>query len=447
VAGEAYASDWRRRPARERGALLLECARAIRQRLDELGELETLEMGKPLLQAREFDCRTSADIFEYYGGLADKVPGASFAQGPVDSTTFHEPYGVIGAVIPFNWPPIHFAQKAAPALAAGNTMVLKPAEQAPLVVTRLAQLLADVLPPGVLNVVPGTGPDAGAALAGHPAIGKLTFTGSSETGKAIVRAGAESLTEAMLELGGKNALVIFEDADLDAALAAALEGMFFNQGEACTSASRMVVHESIHDRFVKRLVDAAGRLRVGDGMDPATDLGPMVDRRQQERVCSYVEIGKQEGATLAFEGQVPSDPRLRGGSFVPVVVFTDVAPGMRIAQEEIFGPVCSVLSFSTYEQAIEIANGTPYGLVAGAFTSDATLATRAAHDLEAGIVLINNYNRALLGTPFGGFKASGGGRELAVETLLAYTRTKNVRRPSGLGAIRRWPTVDRILGS
>jgi acyl-CoA reductase-like NAD-dependent aldehyde dehydrogenase len=297
----------------------------------------------------------------------------------------------------------------------------------------------------VLNVVPGLGAAAGSALVSHPGIGKLSFTGSSVTGRSVLKLAAENLTESLLELGGKNALLVFEDADLDLAVRAAVEGAFFNQGEACTAASRIVLHDAVHDPFMERFCAAVERLRVGDGLEDETDLGPMVDRRQQERVLSYLEIGEQEGARIAARGEIPSDPRLRNGYFVPPTVFDDVRPGMRVAQEEIFGPVCSVLRFSTYEEAVRIANGTEFGLVAGAFTSNIGTADRVARDLEAGIVLINNYNRALLGTPFGGVKSSGYGRELAVETLRAYTRTKNIRRPSGFGQILRWKTVDRVM--
>jgi acyl-CoA reductase-like NAD-dependent aldehyde dehydrogenase len=279
----------------------------------------------------------------------------------------------------------------------------------------------------------------------HPLVGKLSFTGSTATGRSILKEAANRFVGVLLELGGKNPFVVFADADMDIAVRDAIEGMYFNQGEACTAASLLLLHESIHDRFVSRFAQGVEKLRVGDGLDSATELGPMVNRSQQERVLQYIEVGKQEGAKIVAQGKVPSDSRLANGFFVPPTVFDRVDISMRIAQEEIFGPVCVILTFSDYQQAMRLANGTEYGLTAAVYTSDTDTANRAARDIEAGMVFINNYNRGFLGTPFGGMKSSGYGREHAIETLHEFVRTKNVRQPSGFGQIMRWPPADRVL--
>jgi acyl-CoA reductase-like NAD-dependent aldehyde dehydrogenase len=444
-ARRAYDEDWRYRTARERGRLLLRAAALVREHADEIAELEAREVGKPLEIARSYDLQVCGDSFEFFGGLADKLHGEFIPLGPIDAHVIPEPYGVIGGIIPFNWPPVHTAAKTAPALAAGNTIVLKPPEQSPLALLRIVELLAEVFPPGVVEVVPGTGPEAGAALAAHPLLGKLSFTGSPSTARAVLKGTAENLTPALLELGGKSPLIVFDDADLDLALRGAIEGMFFNQGEACTASSRILVHESHLEVFTQRFCAAVRRLKLGDPLDPGTHIGPMVTRQQQERVLAYVATGVEEGAQVVAEGTLPDDERLRGGYFVAPTVFADVKPEMRIAQEEIFGPVVVLLPFATYDEAIEVANGTDFGLFAAAYTRDMATAQRASRDLDTGVVLINNYSRALLGTPFGGTKASGYGREHAVETIREFVRSKSVRTPSGLGEVPRWSAVDAVL--
>jgi len=402
-------------------------------------------MGKPFSQARQFDLRFCADSFEFYGGLADKVPGDAFQLGPVAAHTIHEPYGVVGGIIPFNWPPIHTAAKTAPALAAGNVALLKPPEQDPLTIMRIVELLGDVLPPDVLQVVPGLGPAAGTALAAHPHVERLSFTGSTATGRAVLKLAADGLTPATVELGGKNPFVVFADADLDAAVRGAVEGAFFNQGEACTAASRLLVEAPVHDAFVERLAAAVGRLRVGDGRDPRTHVGPLVTRLQQERVLAHVEQALADGATVAARAALPEDERLAGGFWVAPTLFADVTPEMAIAREEVFGPVTAVLRFEGEAQALALANDTPYGLVAAVYTRDHARARRMARRIAAGVVMVNNYNRALLGTPFGGFGDSGYGREHAVESLREFTRTKNVREPSGIGEIPEWGAVEEVM--
>ena len=445
-ARRTFDTTWRQIPLRERGRLLFECARVIRSHADELAALETLEMGKPYAQARRFDVEFCIASFEFYAGLADKVPGHAFDLGPVAAHTVHEPFGVVGGIIPFNWPPIHTAAKSAPALAAGNAVVLKPPEQDPLTIMRIVELLDSVLPTDLLQVVPGPGPGPGAALAGHPLLGRLSFTGSTATGRAVLKAAAEALTPTTLELGGKNPLVVFADAHLDAAVRGAVEGAFFNQGEACTAASRLIVDDAVHDEFVARLSAAVGRLRVGDGRDPATHVGPLISAAQKERVLAHIDRAIAEGAVVAARAPLPTDPHLVGGYWVTPTLFTGVSPDMAIAREEVFGPVTAVLRCSDEGAAVALANDTPYGLVAAVYTTDHIRARRVARYIDAGVVMINNYSRAFLGTPFGGFGDSGYGREHAIESLLEFTRTKNIREPSGLGPIPEWDALDEVVG-
>jgi acyl-CoA reductase-like NAD-dependent aldehyde dehydrogenase len=445
-ARRAYDEVWRHVPARERGKLLFACARVVREHADELAALETLEMGKPYSQARPFDVEFCISSFEFYAGLADKVPGHAFDLGPIAGHTVHEPYGVVGGIIPFNWPPIHTAAKSAPALAAGNTVVLKPPEQDPLTIMRIVELLEGVLPSDVLQVVPGRGAEAGTALAAHPLVERLSFTGSTATGRAVLKLAADGLTPVTVELGGKNPLVVFADADLDAAVRGAVEGAFFNQGEACTAASRLLVEDAVHDGFVARMAHAVSRLRVGDGRDPATHVGPLITAAQQRSVRAHIDQAIADGATVAATAPVPSEPRLAGGYWVAPTLFTDVTPSMTIAQEEVFGPVTAVLRFSGEADALALANDTAYGLVAAVYTADHARARRLARGINAGVVMINNYNRAFLGTPFGGFGDSGYGREHAIESLLEFTRTKSIREPSGLAPIPEWDALDEVFG-
>ena len=442
-------NGWRDVPARQRGRLLLDCARVIREQADDLAALETREMGKPYRQSRPFDVEFCISSFEFYAGLADKVPGHAVDLGPVAAHTVHEPYGVVGGIIPFNWPPIHTAAKTAPALAAGNVVVLKPPEQDPLTIMRIVELLEDVLPPDVVQVVPGRGPEAGTALAGHPLVERLSFTGSTATGRAVLKLAADSLTPATVELGGKNPMLVFADADLDAAVRGAVEGAFFNQGEACTAASRLLVESTVHDEFVARLGAAVARLRVGEGRDPASHVGPLISAAQCRRVQGYIDQAITEGATVAARAPLPSDPRLAGGFWVAPTLFIDVTPEMTIAREEVFGPVTAVLRFEAgadaEAEAVALANDTPYGLVAAVYTADSARARRLARRIDAGVVMINNYNRAFLGTPFGGFGDSGYGREHAIESFLEFTRSKSIREPSGLGRIPEWDALDEVV--
>ena len=437
-ARRAYEQTWRHMPPRERGHLLGQVAARIRANADELAELEAREVGKPRRDAQRFDVSFSHACFDYFAGLADTLHGEILNQGPIEARVLYEPYGVVAAILPFNWPPIHFSKKSAPALAAGNTVVIKPGEQAPLTALRLVEIANEVLPPGVVNAVPGI--SAGPALAAHPLVERISFTGATTTGRRVLQTAAENVTFATMELGGKNALLVLKDADLEVAVNVALEGMFYNQGEACTSTSRILVHDSIHDEFLRRFARATERLVVGDGLDARTDVGPMVDARQRDKVLEYLQIALREGARLVTQGVLPTDERLRNGFWVAPTVLADITPEMTVAQEEVFGPIASVMRFTEEDEAIEIANGTKYGLTAAICTTDVARAWAMAQRLEAGMIFVNNYmRRAFLGSPFGGVKGSGFGRENAIETLREFTRSKNVRFPSGRGNIPVWP--------
>ena len=437
---------WKARTPRERGRWLWKLAQAIREHADEIAALESSDNGKPVSQARAFDLEGASTIFEMFAGLCEAVPGAARDAGSMLDITTREPFGVIGAIVPFNWPPLHTAGKLAPALAVGNAVVIKPPEQAPLSVMRVVELAQSVLPDDVVHVIPGGG-EIGACLAGHQLVGKISFTGAPTTGRAVIRTAADNLTPTLLELGGKNALMIFEDADVDSAVAWAVEGGYFNQGEACTAASRVLVHASRYDEVARRLAAAVSRLKVGSGADAGTHVGPLVTAEQQQRVLHYLDVGVGEGATIAAQAPLPTDPDLAGGFYTPPTLFTGVTPGMRIAQEEIFGPVVCLIPFQDEAEAVRIANGTEFGLVAGVFTRDSERALRVARELRVGIAFVNHYNRAFTGTPFGGVGASGYGREHALETLQEYSFAHSVRLPSGREEVPRWaPSLEVVDG-
>lgn len=443
AAHDAFEADWRWRPARERGALLLNASRRLREHADEIAAIETRENGKPLAQSR-LDVEACIGTFEYFGALAGKLPGDLFDGGVVYGASLIEPYGVVGAILPFNWPPIHTAGKVAPALAAGNTIVIKPPEQTPLTVLRIVEIVAAELPPNVIQIVPGTGPAAGTALAAHPLIRKLSFTGATSTGAAVVRASAANTTPTLLELGGKNALIVLDDADIDAAARAIVEAAFYNQGEACTAISRVLVSRRRHDELIARLKPAIGRLKVGAGSTPGTHVGPLVSAAHRAKVLACLQGAIGEGAKVAVAAALPDDPALVGGFFVAPTLLTDVHREMRIARDEVFGPVLCVIAFDDEAEAVSIANDTDYGLTAAVFTRDQTVAWRIARSLDVGIVFINNYFRGAGGMPFGGAKASGYGREHTLETLKEYGRVKLVSMPSGLRDIPVWTGVTDV---
>jgi acyl-CoA reductase-like NAD-dependent aldehyde dehydrogenase len=437
-ARRAYDEVWRATSPKERGALMREVAARIRAHADEIAELCAREVGKPVRDALRVDVLSCHSGFDYYAGIAESVHGEILDQGPIEARVYYEPYGVVAAILPFNWPPIHFSKKCAPAIAAGNTVVIKPGEQAPLTVLRLVEIANEVLPPGVINAVSGL--DAGAALASHPRVERITFTGATATGRKVMASAAQNLTFTTLELGGKNALIVLEDADLREAAATAIEGMFYNQGEACTSTSRILVQAALYEDFAEEFVRRTRELAVGDPLDAGTDIGPLVDARQRLRVEQLIETGVAEGARVLYQGSPPQDQHLSDGFYVAPVVFGDVQPEMTIAQQEIFGPVASLMRFESDDEAVAIANGTDYGLTAAICTRDESRAGRLATRLEVGMVFVNNYTRRnFIGSPFGGVKGSGYGREYAAETLHEFVRAKNVRYRSGRGVIPGWP--------
>lgn len=446
AAHRAFQDGWRWRTAAERAGLLLRGADVLEAHADELAELVSLENGKPVADARLHDIGFLVGIFRFFGSLVDKLPSDFYDKGSVYTSTVLEPVGVVGEIIPFNWPPIHTGGKIAPALAVGDTIVLKPSEQAPLTVIRIVELLNTVLPPDVLHVVPGIGAVAGQALVAHPLVRMISFTGSTDAGASVARSAAANITPALLELGGKNAFIVYDDAELDRAVRDALDGGFYNKGEACTAASRVLVHRDVHDAFVSKLAAGVNALQVGNGADPATHIGPVVTKAQQQKVLEYIRIGEAEGAKIAAQAGLPADPALAGGFFVPPTLFTDVTRNMRIATEEIFGPVVTVTTFDSEDEAVAIANEPEYGLLAAIYTRDSERAFRIARRLESGMVLINNYFRGMLGTPFGGTKHSGYGREHAIQTLQDFGYTKMIRFPSGTGTIPAWRGVTEIFG-
>jgi aldehyde dehydrogenase (NAD+) len=409
----------------ERGRLLYRLADLIEANADELARLETLDNGKPLSIAKAVDVAKTVACYRYFAGWADKVQGKTI---PIDGDFFcytrHEPVGVVGQIIPWNYPMLMQSWKLAPALATGNTVVMKPAEQTPLSALRIGELLLEAgYPEGVVNILPGFGPTAGAALARHMDVDKIAFTGSTEVGRLIMTAAAQSnLKRVTLELGGKSPNIIFADTDLDAAVEGAHMGIFVNQGQSCCAGSRVFVEEKIYQQFVEKSVARAAKRRVGDPLDPTTDQGPQVDQAQFDRIMGYIESGRTEGATLACGGERVGNR----GYFIRPTVFADVEDDMTIAREEIFGPVMSLIAFKDVDEAIARANNTDYGLAAGVWTSDIKKAHAVANGVRAGTVWINCYHVLDTRAPFGGFKQSGMGRELGEYALHEYTEVKTV---------------------
>jgi aldehyde dehydrogenase (NAD+) len=415
---------WPRMDARDRGRLMERLCDLIEQEIDELAALESLDNGKPFKDARHGDLPLALDCLRYYAGWADKIHGQTIPiRGPHFTYTRREPVGVAGQIIPWNFPILMTAWKWGPALAAGCTIVMKPAEQTPLTCLRLARLAQKAgIPDGVINVVPGFGPTAGAAIVKHPGIDKVAFTGSGETAQAIMRQAADTLKRLTFELGGKSPNIVFPDADLDAAVIGAHVGIHLNQGQCCCAGSRLFVHEKIHGAFVDRVVAMSRGRKVGDPFDPATDQGPQVDRAQFDKIMGYIDLGRKQGATCATGGARVGSK----GFFIEPTVFTGVTDEMTIAREEIFGPVLSVLSFSDVDELVRRANSTDFGLAAAVWTRDAKLAHHVAHRLRAGTVWVNCYDVFDAAAPFGGYKRSGFGRELGERGLDAYLETKTV---------------------
>jgi aldehyde dehydrogenase (NAD+) len=426
AAREAFEyGPWRQMHASQRGQLLYRLAELIEKHADELARLEALDNGKPVSVAKRVDVAKAVACYRYFAGWADKVQGKTI---PIDGNFFcytrHEPIGVVGQIIPWNYPMLMQAWKLAPALATGNTVVMKPAEQTPLSALRIGELIVEAgFPAGVVNLLSGFGHTAGAAIARHMDVDKVAFTGSTETGRLILEAAAKSnLKRVTLELGGKSPNIIFADTDLDEAVEGAHLGLFSNQGQICCAGSRVFVEERIYDRFIEKSVARAQKRIVGDPFDPGTEQGPQVDQAQFDRVISYIEIGQNEGATLACGGKRIGDR----GYFIEPTVFADVQDNMKIAREEIFGPVMSVIPFKDLEEVVTRANRTIYGLAAGVWTRDIGKAHAIANRVRAGTVWVNCYNILDTRAPFGGFKQSGTGRELGEYGLQQYTEVKTV---------------------
>ncbi|MFL5798643.1 MAG: aldehyde dehydrogenase family protein [Actinomycetota bacterium] len=434
-AAHAAFPSWSATQASERGRLLLRLADAVEAHAEELARLESTDTGHPIRDSGRLDVPRTAATFRYFGGMADKLQGTVVPVEPgFLNYVRRQPVGVVGQIVPWNFPLMFTSWKMGPALAAGNTVVFKPAELTPLSSLRMAELMVDVgFPPGVVNMVPGFGDVAGAHLAGHPRVQKIAFTGSTEVGRRIVVASAGNLKRVQLELGGKGANIVFEDASLPAAVNGSAFAIFHNQGQACIAGSRLLLQDSIAEEFTERFVELARSIRIGDPLDPETEMGPLTSPEHRDRVMGYVKIALDEGGEVLTGGKAPDDPALRAGCyFEPTVV--RAGPEDRVCREEVFGPFATVTTFRDEAEALEIANSTEYGLGAGLWTRDLARAHRTAHALESGMVWINSYKRVNPGSPFGGIRNSGYGREMGFEAMQEYTDARSV-----------WVNVDADL--
>jgi len=427
AARAALNGPWAALSARERGRLVRKVADRLMEKIDDVARLETLHNGKPISESRHIEVPAAAECFEYFAGWADKVMGETIpVKGNHLTYTLREPVGVVAAIVPWNFPLLLAAWKVAPALACGNTVILKPASQTPLTALALGEIAVEVgLPPGVLNVITGPGSSVGQAIVEHPGIDKIAFTGDTNTGKSIMRSAADSLKKITLELGGKSPNIVLPDADMEAAIRGATIGIFYGKGEVCAAGSRLLVDRSIKNEFVDKLVARVKKMAPGDPMDPKTRFGALASKKQLETVLRYVSSGKQEGATLLTGGE-RADIGTGKGYFVQPTVFADVKPEMTISREEIFGPVLATIEFADLDEAIARANDSPYGLAAGVWTRDVKKAHYVARKLQAGTVWVNTYNVYDTAAPFGGYKQSGFGREMSAHALEHYTQVKSV---------------------
>lgn len=434
-AAEKAFPTWSRMSAMDRGRILLKLADLIEANAEELARLESLDTGHPLRDSRILDVPRTAVTYRYFGGMADKFQGE---QIPVEAGflnyTLREPVGVVGQVVPWNFPLMFTSWKMAPALAAGNCVVMKPAEITPLSSLKIAELMAEAgMPDGVVNIVPGLGSVAGQYIAEHDRIGKVAFTGSTATGRRIVQASAGNLKKVQLELGGKGANIVFEDANLMAAVNGAAWAIFHNQGQACIAGSRLVLHEKIADAFLEKFIPLAKSIRLGNPLDPNTEMGPLTSLQHRDRVLSYVDVARSQGGEVLAGGQAPKGD-LASGCYVQPTVVRAGSYKDRIAQEEVFGPFVTVITFKNDEEALQIANGTEYGLGGGLWTSNLQRAHKFAREMKSGMVWINCYKRVNPGSPFGGVGVSGYGREMGFDAMREYTQVKSV-----------WVNVDAQL--
>jgi aldehyde dehydrogenase (NAD+) len=427
AARAAFDGPWSKLSARERGRIVWKIGERLMERADEIARLETLHNGKPIFESRQIEVPAAAECFQYFAGWADKIHGETIpVKGNFLTYTLREPVGVVAAIVPWNFPLLLTARKVAPALACGNTVIIKPASQTPLTALALAEVALEVgLPPGVLNVITGPGSKVGQMIVEHPGIDKIAFTGDTSTGKGIMKGSADTLKRITLELGGKSPNIVFPDADLDAALRGATTGIFYGKGEVCAAGSRLLVDKSIKDQFIEKVAARAKKMAPGDPMDPKTRLGAISSKKQLENDLRYIELAKTEGAQLVAGGG-RADIGTGKGYFLQPTVFDGVTPEMTIAREEIFGPVLAAIEFGDVDEAIARANDSNYGLAAAVWTKDIKKAHYVARKLQAGTVWINTYNVYDTAAPFGGYKQSGFGREMSMHALEHYTQVKSV---------------------
>ncbi len=443
-AREAFDKEtWRDLTVKERGAYLIQIADLIRDNAKELADLETGDTGKTIKQTTFIDVPTCADTFEYFGKVTSQLNGhINAVPAPVKSLTQREPIGVVGGIIPWNYPLIMAAWKMAPALIAGNTVVFRPSSQASVSVMKLAEIIAQVeLPKGVLNIVSSKSHGVSAELIKSPLVDKISFTGGTETGREVMRAAAVNTKRLTLELGGKSPNIVFADCDFEAAVGGTMSAIFMNQGQMCTAGSRLLLDEKIHDQFLEELAKKTKALKIGAAADYETDFGPLVNKKHLEGVLAFIELGKKEGATLLCGGKIPEGGVYQKGFYLEPTIFTDVKNSMMIAQEEAFGPVLSVIKFSSVDEAIAIANDSQYGLACCIWTKDLNKASLVSKKIQAGIVWVNTYGGFYNEAPIGGCKQSGFGRELGLEGLLEFTQVKHVcidETPGGSPLVANW---------